>query len=1093
MCHPLVRVHVQFVKEAVELRAYEGEARISALFDLHRRKHQNPMFYCTKNEIAYGTLRRHDFDWDPIEADLDTATVVSATFLAQYFMPRLMRTNSGVALVRLIRELELDGKMVETSAARTVAAGTTPTDDDGYFLELCSNAFSALENVAIAVVGAEEGSSRKVVHANVPGFEQVTGHVGTTLVGQEFGFLNGPKTSEALVKKLDTAWADESPKAVKLIQHKKNGKEFHCLVALHPIYVSATVDGDTPKNKRYQIVAYVDMEIAAGSDDRVELLTSVDGLFAGLPRTMMCDCAHDVEVRALWPRLVDDDVAKAQISKAAANANLKKDSSKVVSNIQPGTYLDDHGRPIAETFSATAAIDLKTALANSSWLTKAETALGLMLETTEGYSSFGAFLDMEGNRPILDFYTESIELKRRFIAGKIPNSEIQGHARRLLKDYNAKMAQAKVRTVKDASVVKCEEIANACGLAHHDRTPETAEVWRQLYDGACVTTEVDVYNLIVCDARNTLRMLAIDSFPRYLLSQHSSALSNLARSGADDAKARKAAEAFSRAGASLLPRNIDQWLHALIAAITSWPTCIVVADMTIAGAPMVYVNPKFCETTGYKYKEAVGRNCRFLQGPATERKSKEVISRTLAAAQDCHVLITNYKKSGSKFSNLLTMRPIIDADGIYRYCIGVQFEITDTGTIPTELGRLDKLLQLLPRHLPFQGVLPRPEHLPEFWDGYDHSQSAVASSDISPARIRPSSPRRRESSSSPLSSPKGRDQMMVMKGSNSNGSLLDAASFETRVDVLPQRFAFTRLRWLLTPPETMRTIIGDDLGMSHFESHLSERAGPILYSALQFIKMFHDILESSDEAERKNKVLKLHSQMNNDTAFYFTTSDIDVGAMDRADWFVTFQDMSRWYDTWIGTFARAHIALFLNSIHGAKMFLALRKRELEKKTWSRLLTVCSAVVNPASRESLFLDMLHGASSPLKDIGLVASDMRVPGLPLIYINAGFTRVTGYGKGQIGLPCSFLQGAKSESFIIQEIVDALRSENPLVCKLHNYTQAQQAFQCLFTLNPVHDESDGYIFQIGLQVDMTAERTPQEMVSTLLRMADVTYVLP
>ena len=63
--------------------------------------------------------------------------------------------------------------------------------------------------------------------------------------------------------------------------------------------------------------------------------------------------------------------------------------------------------------------------------------------------------------------------------------------------------------------------------------------------------------------------------------------------------------------------------------------CIVISDMSVPGAPMVYVNPPFCRCTGYAREEAVGRNCRFLQGPDTEFESLRVIRSTLAKVCSC--------------------------------------------------------------------------------------------------------------------------------------------------------------------------------------------------------------------------------------------------------------------------------------------------------------------------------------------------------------------------------------------------------------------------------------------------------------------------
>ena len=39
---------------------------------------------------------------------------------------------------------------------------------------------------------------------------------------------------------------------------------------------------------------------------------------------------------------------------------------------------------------------------------------------------------------------------------------------------------------------------------------------------------------------------------------------------------------------------------------------------------------------------------------------------------DCHVKLTNYRKDGSTFANLLSMRPIHDSCGVLRFMISVQ-------------------------------------------------------------------------------------------------------------------------------------------------------------------------------------------------------------------------------------------------------------------------------------------------------------------------------------------------------------------------------------------------------------------------------------
>ena len=131
----------------------------------------------------------------------------------------------------------------------------------------------------------------------------------------------------------------------------------------------------------------------------------------------------------------------------------------------------------------------------------------------------------------------------------------------------------------------------------------------------------------------------------------------------------------------------------------TFPACIVISDMAMPGNPMFFVNGEFCRTTGYAKHEAQGRNCRFLQGPRTEPQSVAVIQDTLRRGVDCHVKLTNYRKTGELFENLLTMRPVHDSNGVYRFCIGVQFKVERDVSLKSRLAKLDKLIKLLPATL----------------------------------------------------------------------------------------------------------------------------------------------------------------------------------------------------------------------------------------------------------------------------------------------------------------------------------------------------------------------------------------------------------
>ena len=81
--------------------------------------------------------------------------------------------------------------------------------------------------------------------------------------------------------------------------------------------------------------------------------------------------------------------------------------------------------------------------------------------------------------------------------------------------------------------------------------------------------------------------------------------------------------------------------------------------------------------TGYAAADAVGRNCRFLQGEATEQSAIETIRRGLATAEPFTVTILNYRADGTSFWNEVSISPVRDDAGELTHFVGVQRDVTD--------------------------------------------------------------------------------------------------------------------------------------------------------------------------------------------------------------------------------------------------------------------------------------------------------------------------------------------------------------------------------------------------------------------------------
>jgi PAS domain S-box-containing protein len=113
------------------------------------------------------------------------------------------------------------------------------------------------------------------------------------------------------------------------------------------------------------------------------------------------------------------------------------------------------------------------------------------------------------------------------------------------------------------------------------------------------------------------------------------------------------------------------------AALDAVSTGVTVSDPTRPDNPLVYVNDHFVRMTGYDRHEALGRNCRFLQGPDTDPEPVGELRRAVEAGRPAFVELKNYHRDGAAFWNQLQVLPVHDDDGDLRYFLGIQRDVTE--------------------------------------------------------------------------------------------------------------------------------------------------------------------------------------------------------------------------------------------------------------------------------------------------------------------------------------------------------------------------------------------------------------------------------
>uniref|UniRef100_A0A126X3R2 non-specific serine/threonine protein kinase n=1 Tax=Dolichomastix tenuilepis TaxID=195969 RepID=A0A126X3R2_9CHLO len=104
-----------------------------------------------------------------------------------------------------------------------------------------------------------------------------------------------------------------------------------------------------------------------------------------------------------------------------------------------------------------------------------------------------------------------------------------------------------------------------------------------------------------------------------------------------------------------------------------------ISDPNLPDCPIVYASDTFIEFTGYAREEILGRNCRFLQGPDTDRRAVKEIRQAIDSEMECTVRLLNYTKGGQPFWNMFTLAPLRDEAGAVQFFVGLQMDVSKTG------------------------------------------------------------------------------------------------------------------------------------------------------------------------------------------------------------------------------------------------------------------------------------------------------------------------------------------------------------------------------------------------------------------------------
>ncbi|WP_457104087.1 hybrid sensor histidine kinase/response regulator [Methylobacterium sp. P5_C11] len=135
----------------------------------------------------------------------------------------------------------------------------------------------------------------------------------------------------------------------------------------------------------------------------------------------------------------------------------------------------------------------------------------------------------------------------------------------------------------------------------------------------------------------------------------------------------------------------DRRSDIFFAAVETTRMPMIVTDPRQPDNPIIFANRAFLAMTGYTPEELIGRNCRFLQGPETDRESIAQVRAAIAEKREFATEILNYRKNGSTFWNALFVSPVYNADGELVYFFASQLDVSRRRDAEEALGQAQKM------------------------------------------------------------------------------------------------------------------------------------------------------------------------------------------------------------------------------------------------------------------------------------------------------------------------------------------------------------------------------------------------------------------
>jgi len=156
-------------------------------------------------------------------------------------------------------------------------------------------------------------------------------------------------------------------------------------------------------------------------------------------------------------------------------------------------------------------------------------------------------------------------------------------------------------------------------------------------------------------------------------------------------------------------QRAEEQLRKFSRVVEQSAASIVITDLD---GTTEYVNPKFCELTGYTREEALGANPRIVRSGLTPPEVYAGLWRTITAGGVWRGELANCKKNGEIFWEQVSISPVVDAGGRITHFVAVKQDISAVKQAEEALRASELRLRTIVDNLPaLIGYVDASEHL----------------------------------------------------------------------------------------------------------------------------------------------------------------------------------------------------------------------------------------------------------------------------------------------------------------------------------------------------------------------------------------------